>query len=72
MIKKHLKTTWSNHGTIIRTGITCNRYLLNSAYLSSRAQLAINKKQNYFSLPDHQLAENVILVFGFYKEAKKR
>ena len=27
-------------------------------------RLAINKKQKYFSLPDHQLAENLILVFG--------
>ena len=45
--------------------------LLNLVYLSSRARLAINKKQNYFSLPDHQLAENLILVFGFYGRTKK-
>ena len=25
-------------------------------------KLAINKKQKYFLLPDHQLAENLILV----------
>ena len=37
------------HGTIIRTGI--------------RARLALNKKQKCFSLPDYQLAENLILVF---------
>ena len=24
----------------------------------------LTKKQKYFSLPDHQLAENQILVFG--------
>ena len=46
--------------------------LLNSAYLRSRARLAINKKQNYFSLPDYQLAENLILVFSFYERTKKR
>ena len=31
-------------------------------------RLAINKKQNYFSLPDNQLAENLILAFGFYEK----
>ena len=44
---------------------------MNSVYLWSRARLAVNKKQNYFSLPDHQLAENLILVFGFYERTKK-
>ena len=29
-----------------------------------RARLAINEKQIYFSLPDRQLAEKMILVFG--------
>ena len=33
--------------------------------------LAINKKQNYFLLPDHELAENLILVFGFCERTKK-
>ena len=52
------------HGTIIRTGITYKKIpLLNSAWILSRARLAINEKQKYFSLPDHQLAENLILVF---------
>ena len=32
--------------------------LLNSAGLRSRARIATNKKQKYFSLPDYQLAEN--------------
>ena len=41
--------------------------LLNSVYLWDRARLAMNKKQKYFSWPDHQLAENLILVFGFYE-----
>ena len=36
-------------------------------YTFEIAQLAINKKQKYFSWPDHQLAENLILVFGFYE-----
>ena len=45
--------------------------LLSSGYLWRRAQLAINKKQKYFSLLDHQLAKNVILVFGFYERTKK-
>ena len=63
------------NGTIIRTGIACKKFfyknLLNSAYLWSRAQLAVNKKQNYFSLPDHRPTENLILVFGFYERTRK-
>ena len=43
-----------DHGTIIRTGITCKKFLykslLNSAWL--RAPLVINKKQKYLPLPD--------------------
>ena len=34
-------------------------------------QLAINKKQKYFLLPDHQLAENVILVYDLEERTKK-
>ena len=34
-------------------------------------RLAINKKQDFSSLPEHQLAENAILGFGFCEEAKK-
>ena len=34
-------------------------------------QLAVNKKQKYFPLPDHQFAENLILVFGLYERTKK-
>ena len=37
----------------------------------SRARLIINKRQKYFSLPDHQLAENQILVSGFCKKRQK-
>ena len=33
-------------------------------FVVDRARLAINEKQKYFSLPDRQLAENMILVFG--------
>ena len=39
--------------------------LLNFAYLWGRVGLTINKKQKYFSLPGHQLAENLILWFCF-------
>ena len=39
--------------------------ILNSAWLWSWAQFAISKKQKCFSLPDHKLAENPILVYGF-------
>ena len=38
---------------------------MNSAYPWSRARLAINKRQNYFSLPDHQLAKDFTLCFWF-------
>ena len=31
----------------------------------------INKKQKYFSLTAHQLAENLSLVFGFYEKIKQ-
>ena len=56
---------------LIRTGITNPKSLLNSAYLWSRARLAINKNQKHFSLPDYQLGEILIHVFGFYEKAKK-
>ena len=45
--------------------------LLNSAYLWSRARLAINKKQSYFLLQDHQLAKNLILFLASVKEQKR-
>ena len=35
--------------------------LLNSAYLSIRAGLDINKQQNHFLLPDNQLAKTLIV-----------
>ena len=40
---------------------------MNSAGLRSRARLAINKKQKYFLLPDHELAENLFLFLFFIK-----
>ena len=69
----------ADHGTVIREQITCKstksilnyESLLNLACYWSRAPLAINKKQECFPLPDHQLAENLILVFGFYERAKQ-
>ena len=39
--------------------------LLNFAYLWGRVGLTINKKQKYFSLPGHQLAENLTLRLCF-------
>ena len=30
------------------------------------------KKQKYFLLPDHQFAEDFILVFGFYERTNKK
>ena len=47
-----------------------SKSLLNSAWLWSKAPLAVNKEQKHFSLPGHQLAENLILVFGFYERTK--
>ena len=41
---------------------------MNSVYLWNRARLAMNQKEKYFSLPGHQLAENVILTFGFWEQ----
>ena len=29
------------------------------------------KGQKYFSLPDHELAENLVLVLGLYEKEKK-
>ena len=29
------------------------------------------KGQKYFWLPDHELAENLVLVFGLYERTKK-
>ena len=42
-------------------------------WLGSRARLALNQKQKYFSLPDHQLAENFILILisKWQKEDKR-
>ena len=45
--------------------------VLNSAWLWSSTHLVLNKKQKYSSLPDHQLAENFILVFDFQKTTKR-
>ena len=52
--------TWLGYswylGAIIRTGIKCKKIPLQK--LLNSARLVINKKQKYFSLPGHQLAEN--------------
>ena len=44
---------------------------MNSALPWSTARLAINKKQKYSSLTDHQLAEKLILGFGVQEKTKK-
>ena len=56
---------------IIRTGIICKKILLWKSIEFCSSRLAINKKQNYFLLPDHQLAKCLILVSGFYKGQEK-
>ena len=33
--------------------------------------MTIKKKQKYLTLQDHQLAERLILVFGFYERKTK-
>ena len=69
-------TRWSNHGTIIRTGITCKKIpLQKSIEFAMALKLSTTrykqKKQKYFPLKDHQLAENRILVFGLQRRKKK-
>ena len=54
-------TTQYQHGTIIRAGITCKKIAIRYK----------QKKQKYFSLADHQLAENLILVFGQKRDKSK-
>ena len=50
------------------TEIICKKNPLQKSIVTTKVhcstQLAINKKQKYFSLPNYQLAENLILVFG--------
>ena len=56
------------YGTLMQTGIIPEKSfikVLNLGCLWSKARLAMNKKQKYFSLPDHQLAKTSIFVFGF-------
>ena len=64
-----------NHGTIIQTGIACKKILytnlMNLAGLWSRARLAINKRQKYFSIRDHQLLETWFLLLVFTKGKKE-
>ena len=44
---------------------------MTSSLASLWAWLAVKIKKNYFLLADHQLAENLILVFNFYESTKK-
>ena len=62
---KYLIKTW-NYNTR-----RSNKSLLNSAYLRSIERGSLKTKNRNFSLPDHQLAENLILVFGFYERTSK-
>ena len=63
------------HGTIIRAVLTYKKILLQKSIEFgiplSRARLVINKKHSYFSLPDYQLAQNLILIFTLYERTKK-
>ena len=54
-------TDYLYHGTIIRTGITCEKIPLWKCIEFSTALkwLDINKEQKFFLLPDHQLVENL-------------
>ena len=45
---------------------------LNLVCIWRRVQLAINKKQKHFSLPDHQLPKSMVFVFGSYERLKKK
>lgn len=38
---------------------------INQVCFSRKPQLTINNERNYFSLPEHQLVENLILAFNF-------
>ena len=61
------------HGTLMQTGIIPEKSfikVLNLGWLWNRVRLAMNKNQKYFSLPDHQLAETLIFVFGFLGRTK--
>ena len=62
----------------MRTGITCKKIpLLKSIEFeitlkesAIRYKYGETKEQKYFLLPDHQLAENLILDFGSLKRTK--
>ena len=62
------------HGTVNENEWYARNFLfkslLNSACLRSKLRLAINKKQKYFSLPDHKLSKNTI-YFGLYERTEK-
>ena len=51
-----------NHEIITPAGITCKKI-----FLQRQRATGYKQKQKYFSFPDHQLAENFILIFGFMK-----
>ena len=56
------------HGTIIRTGIKHKKIPLQRSIefgmALKKSATRYKQKQKHFSLPDLQLAENLILVFG--------
>ena len=69
---KNHETIITNYKNIGKTSKkTLYKSLLNLVLLRSRAPLAISKNQIFFSLSDHQLAENLIFVFGFYERTKR-
>ena len=57
------------HQAITRIAKTWKKKsIFNLACLESRARLSISKKTGIFSLSDHQLAKNLILVLDLPKE----
>ena len=60
---------------MIRAAITCKKILLQKSIgfgISLKQGVTCYKQKPKLLLPDHQLTENLILVFDFYKETKKR
>ena len=59
---------------MIRAGITCKKILLQNSIgfgISLKQGVTCYKQKTKLLLPDHQLTENLILVFDFYEETKK-
>ena len=44
--------------------------LLNLRCIQGKVRLNMNKNEKYFSLPNHPLAKNLIIVSGIYERMK--